>query len=298
MNKPNTKFSVSKAVDEIYLAIDNAYYQSTNRRLPDYVRVQTENGTNAVINQAIQSATEELQQERDFFKKKMEQTAEMAETGLLYKLETENAQLKTKIKELEAGKFWDSLFEKGITSEEIKNELTDYHFVLSQVPIVYEELTGGRMSKPNYYASDVIAQARSVQEEDTQAAIKEAVELETAELKTQLEKLNTEWFHMGAQLLFTRITLEKLQGYHGSNPAFWGDNKMHPGRLIHEALSLTSPQAEAIKLEWIKADREWLASELERLADKSEPDDHLRRSNNLIMAEWIRAQALIKEGGK
>lgn len=43
--------------------------------------------------------------------------------------------------------------------EAIKNELADYHFILGQVPSVYEYVTGGLLSKPDYYASVVINQA-------------------------------------------------------------------------------------------------------------------------------------------
>lgn len=31
--------------------------------------------------------------------------------------------------------------------------------------------------------------------------------------------------------------LESLQYYHGAHPAFWGQNKIHPGRRIHEVLT-------------------------------------------------------------
>lgn len=38
----------------------------------------------------------------------------------------------------------------------VKNELSDYSFILDQVPKVYSEVTGGRLSYPNYEAETVI----------------------------------------------------------------------------------------------------------------------------------------------
>ena len=44
--------------------------------------------------------------------------------------------------------------------ELIKRELSDYHAVMISVSIVYDELTGGRISKPNTDSSVVIAEVR------------------------------------------------------------------------------------------------------------------------------------------
>lgn len=38
----------------------------------------------------------------------------------------------------------------------VKNELSDYSFLLEQVPSVYSEITGGRLSYPNYDAETVL----------------------------------------------------------------------------------------------------------------------------------------------
>ena len=38
----------------------------------------------------------------------------------------------------------------------VKNELSDYNFILDQVPKVYSEVTGGRLSYPNYEAETVL----------------------------------------------------------------------------------------------------------------------------------------------
>lgn len=44
----------------------------------------------------------------------------------------------------------------SMNAAQAKRELSDYHFMLEQVPKVYDEVTGGRLSKPNYCAHSVI----------------------------------------------------------------------------------------------------------------------------------------------
>lgn len=64
-------------------------------------------------------------------------------------------------------RFWKPAFEEAgeltedgrPTLEAIQNELSDYSFMLEQVPKVYSDLTGYQISKPNTYAFEVIAQA-------------------------------------------------------------------------------------------------------------------------------------------
>lgn len=68
-----------------------------------------------------------------------------------------------RVKELEtekaAGAFWRDVF--SVTEEEerakIENELHDYYFLLYQASRVYMAVTGGKLSKTNYYADVVIA---------------------------------------------------------------------------------------------------------------------------------------------
>ena len=59
--------------------------------------------------------------------------------------------------------FWAPLVEHNgvVDMELVKAELHDYHMLLSNVPIVYDHITGGRISKPNTSATDVIAEADS-----------------------------------------------------------------------------------------------------------------------------------------
>jgi len=57
--------------------------------------------------------------------------------------------------------FWKEIIEPNgvVDMAAVKKELYDYAFVLDQVPKVYMHVTGGAMSKPNYYAGDVIREA-------------------------------------------------------------------------------------------------------------------------------------------
>jgi len=54
--------------------------------------------------------------------------------------------------------FWDAIVCPGGVwdLEQVTRELIDYEHLLGEVPKVYGEITGGLMSKPHYYADDVI----------------------------------------------------------------------------------------------------------------------------------------------
>lgn len=63
-----------------------------------------------------------------------------------------------RIHERVAASFWAQLgFGSTVDEAAVKRELTDYHFLLDQVPRVYEQVTGGRLSKTNYLAETVMA---------------------------------------------------------------------------------------------------------------------------------------------
>lgn len=66
---------------------------------------------------------------------------------------------------------WKECWEEICTNEDgslnldqIKRELYDYWFMLENVPVVYEHITGGLLSKTNYYASSVIEAADNYQQ--------------------------------------------------------------------------------------------------------------------------------------
>jgi hypothetical protein len=56
--------------------------------------------------------------------------------------------------------FWKDLVEVNgkLDKDAIMRELSDYSFMLEQVPLVYCEVTNSRISKPNTYAFEVIGQ--------------------------------------------------------------------------------------------------------------------------------------------
>lgn len=78
-----------------------------------------------------------------------------------------------------AGEFWRGVFDE-ITDktdrEKIEAELSDYHFMMEQVPTVYMHITGGKMSKCNYYDHAVIAEADEYQNKLIDEAVQEALE--------------------------------------------------------------------------------------------------------------------------
>ena len=55
--------------------------------------------------------------------------------------------------------FWKSIVENEdgtLNLDQIKKELSDFYFIMEQASMVYEEVTNGRISKPNTYAFEVI----------------------------------------------------------------------------------------------------------------------------------------------
>ncbi len=77
-------------------------------------------------------------------------------------------------------KFWADIIilpDGSVNLEQVKRELFDYSMVMREASKVYEELTGGRISKTNTFASEVL----SIVNERTEEMIREAIieELET-----------------------------------------------------------------------------------------------------------------------
>lgn len=54
--------------------------------------------------------------------------------------------------------FWKDIVEKDgvVDMEQVKKELFDFRFMMKEVPKVYMEVTGGKISKTNTYAFEVI----------------------------------------------------------------------------------------------------------------------------------------------
>jgi hypothetical protein len=55
-----------------------------------------------------------------------------------------------------ADAFWKDCYPEGMKPQDVKNELADFHFMMNQVPLVYDHVTHGLLSKPMYHANKVI----------------------------------------------------------------------------------------------------------------------------------------------
>lgn len=71
--------------------------------------------------------------------------------------------------------WWRELVTTDGKLDELKvaRELFDYGFVMEQVSKVYSDITGGRMSKPNYFANVVISEATDFQNKVWEEALKD-----------------------------------------------------------------------------------------------------------------------------
>lgn len=94
--------------------------------------------------------------------------------------------------QIESINFWKDivLTEDGkLNVEQVEKELSDFRFIMEQVPLVYSHITNGNLSKVNYFASAVIGEADRVQQQEIEEAVKEAVELKDAEISTLKEQM-------------------------------------------------------------------------------------------------------------
>jgi len=73
--------------------------------------------------------------------------------------------------------YWKGIIEVNgeVSMNNLVKELCDYLYLLEQVPIVYGHITGGILSKPNYNAHDVIAEADDSYAECIEGCIREAI---------------------------------------------------------------------------------------------------------------------------
>lgn len=72
---------------------------------------------------------------------------------------------------------WKSIVENEdgtLNVDQVKRELSDYAGLLDEVPKVYMEISGGRISYPNTYASSVLGEAQAVRDEEISTAYHEA----------------------------------------------------------------------------------------------------------------------------
>ncbi len=56
--------------------------------------------------------------------------------------------------------FWKELIENKdgtLNKDSVARELSDYKFLMDQIPLVYDHVTGGLLSKTNYHAHVIIS---------------------------------------------------------------------------------------------------------------------------------------------
>lgn len=74
--------------------------------------------------------------------------------------------------------FWKDVVESNgvLDIDKVKRELFDYHFVMKNVSEVYMAVTGGKLSKPNYYAETIITEFEDYVVQCVEEEIKERIE--------------------------------------------------------------------------------------------------------------------------
>jgi hypothetical protein len=72
--------------------------------------------------------------------------------------------------------FWRGVYPDGMTVQNVLDELHDLQFMASEVPKVYDHVSGGHISKPNTHAFEVIREHDRQREVDIAEAIAEELE--------------------------------------------------------------------------------------------------------------------------
>lgn len=88
--------------------------------------------------------------------------------------------------------FWADLVETDgkLDLDKVARELSDYSFLMHEVPKVYDHVSGGMISKPNTHAFEVKAAHDQRRQEECDEAVKEATEELTAERDAALLQVN------------------------------------------------------------------------------------------------------------
>lgn len=90
--------------------------------------------------------------------------------------------------------FWKEIIIKDgkVDLDQVKRELFDYHAIMEEVPKVYCEITGNKLSYPNYTAEAVLGLYREELQKDIDEAVQEKEDEmndEIVSLKIQLKNL-------------------------------------------------------------------------------------------------------------
>jgi len=106
--------------------------------------------------------------------------------------------------------FWKELVEKDgvVDMTQVKKELCDFKYMIDQVPLIYEHVTGGTLSKPMYSAKTVIAQADDHSQQVYEDLIEDEIDCHIGQ-KISLGDVLTElggWRAMGARLAAVSVS--------------------------------------------------------------------------------------------
>lgn len=89
--------------------------------------------------------------------------------------------------------FWKDLVEKDgvLDKDAVMRELHDFHFMMEEVPKVYMEVSGGRISKTNTYAFEVISQFNELHwdKEMIQEDVKAILETKESSAEEKLKEI-------------------------------------------------------------------------------------------------------------
>jgi hypothetical protein len=102
---------------------------------------------------------------------------DLRQRDILYLAQALTAFAEKRVKEtIKAAKFWSDIDVNGkaFDIEQAKLELIDYHFLLEQIPTVYDNVTGGLLSKPLYSAETVVDAFQDFLSRECDEAAKEA----------------------------------------------------------------------------------------------------------------------------
>jgi len=91
--------------------------------------------------------------------------------------------------------FWKDIVEPEgkLDLEQVKKELSDYHFLLQEVPKVYHKITGC-LSKPNYHSNIILSlhEEKYLDKDCTQCDVRDMIE--DCSNKKELVKLLRDYF--------------------------------------------------------------------------------------------------------
>lgn len=87
--------------------------------------------------------------------------------------------------------FWADLVEIGgmLNLDRVARELADFSHLMSQVPLVYDHVTSGLMTKPNYYAADVVAASNDRVERIVEENLADFEREEVAPLRREIARM-------------------------------------------------------------------------------------------------------------